>query len=125
MNYQNLNSKLYPISQGSFNLDYDRENLIAYIVVDGFEEKDEIQLTQEDILDAAMGFNLIDSFYDPAYTDANFRPEIDGKDIDFADWWECVDPQDTERLIEGAITTKASMGLERTTRALFSKAVAA
>jgi hypothetical protein len=125
MNYQN--SKLYPISEAAFTiLDYDKDQITAKIAVDGFNGVDNVQLGQDDILEAALAYNVIESFFDPTHEDANFLVEYEpGRTMDFVFWWEGLCPVDAERFIEGAITTKAAMGLERTYRELFQISVAA
>ena len=128
MNATNL-QKLYPIKQGAFELhDYSRKDLTATITVDGFEDTDQVELSQDDILSAALAYRWIASFYDPDIEGGNYHVEdTDGHMMTFRYWWESVAGTDADKLFEGAIAVKAEDALKQAARTMFldQKSVAA
>lgn len=115
--------KLYHISQGDFTLqDYSKKELTAQIFVNGFEDIENVEVSPADILESALGFGFIDSFYDPTETNPDYL--VDEESIgrtSFKEWWEFLDPQNTEQLLESAIAGKVDHDLKRIYRELTGK----
>lgn len=118
--------KLFNISQQDFVLmDRSIENLTAIIAVNGFNDTDEIELTQHDICETALAFRLIDNYANPTTDEVDFQIDDYGMTINFHAWWESVDPEDIDKIFSAAIATKVDIQLDAISKELFQVAVAA